>query len=92
MKMIKASTSVNEMAAVGDPTQGNMPIKLQPRMNRKIVQNKGMNFGESCGSIPFSTMSVLMNVKKLSSRFQIFPLGAAPSLALPANQVNKAVR
>ena len=40
-KVIKASAIVAPHELDGAPIQGNIPIKLQPRMKKKIVHSKG---------------------------------------------------
>ena len=45
--VIKASVPVTASDPVGEPIQGIMPNKLQPRTKKKIVHRKGTNLSAS---------------------------------------------
>ena len=40
--VMTAIASVTAQVPVGEPTQGSMPARLQPRMKKKIVQRIGV--------------------------------------------------
>ena len=50
-KLHRASAPVTQMLAVGEPMNGNMPSRLQNRMNRNSVHRNGTYLSASCPGV-----------------------------------------
>ncbi len=80
-----ARPPVTQMLAVGEPQKGNMPSRLQNRMNRNSVHKNGMYLSASCSPRLGRAISLRTKVSSDSNMFQNQPLGRSPFAGLRAN-------
>ena len=83
----RARVPVVASAPVGDPAQGTMPNKLQPKTKKKIVHRNGKNLSASCSPIDGRATWSRMNSNIDSKKFQNRPLGRSPPRALFAKRI-----
>src|SRR5262249_51429464 len=81
---IRAKAPVTVMLAVGEPRNGNMPMRLQKRMKTKSVHKKGTNISAWGPMLGLATLS-RMNCRMPSKAFQKPPRGGSPLLARRAS-------
>src|SRR5580692_9346780 len=84
-KLTNAKPPVTQMLAVGEPMNGNMPSKLQNRMNRNIVQRNGTKRSASSSPMVGLAMSLRTKVRSTSKAFHQAPLGSPPLAELRAS-------